>query len=122
MPVIEIRSYRTTQGGREQFHEQVKQHSLPLMLAWGIRVLGYGPSLHDERSYYLIRAFADLADLAATQADFYASTAWRSGPRAAIISLIESDSNVVMELGEAAIEALMSQHRLMAGTCPKPAR
>ena len=121
MRVIEIRSYRITEGGREQFHHLVCQHSLPLMQEWGISVLGFGPSLNDMSSYYLIRAFSDLVDLEATQAAFYASPAWRSGPRDAILALIESDSNVVMELSEAAIEALASQHGLTTGTCPKPA-
>lgn len=116
MRVIEIRSYRLASGGRKQFHQWVSQHSVPLMQGWGIAVLGFGPSLHDQCSYYLIRAFADLADLEATQAAFYASPGWRNGPRAAILSLIESDANVVLELDETAIEALAYQHGMAVGT------
>ncbi len=106
MRVIEIRSYRLRAGSRERFHQLVEQHSLPLMQAWGIAVLSYGPSLQDETGYFLMRAFADLAELDAAQAAFYASPGWREGPREAIIELIESDSNVVLALSEAAIEAL----------------
>lgn len=106
MPVIELRSYRLVRGSRDRFHQLVCQESLPLMQGWRIDVLDFGPSLHDADGYFLIRAFDDLASLEATQASFYASPAWRNGPREAIVSLIASDSNVVMELSHERIEAL----------------
>ncbi len=105
MPVVEIRSYRLLPGSRATFHQLVSEHSLPLMLAWGMDVLDFGPSLHDADGYFLIRAFHDLATLEAVQAAFYASEAWRSGPRAAIVSLIASDSNVVMAMSQQRIDA-----------------
>jgi hypothetical protein len=106
MPVIEIRSYRLVPSSRDRFHQLVSQQSLPLMLDWGIDVLDFGLSLNDADGYYLIRAFHDLNHLEATQAAFYASPAWRNGPREAIVSLIASDSNVVMEMSQDQIEAL----------------
>lgn len=106
MRVIEIRSYRLRAGSRGRFHQLLEEQSLPLMQAWGIDVLRFGPSLQDECGYFLLRAFADMADLQATQAAFYASDSWRNGPREAIVALIESDFNVVLALSEAAIAAL----------------
>jgi hypothetical protein len=106
MRVVEFRTYRLKPGSREQFHRLLIEKSVPLMQHWGIDVLGYGPSMHDTSSYYLTRSFADLADLEALQAAFYASADWRCGPRKAIVDLIESDSNVVMALRAAAIDAL----------------
>lgn len=114
MPVIELRSYRLLRGSRDRFHQVVCQESLPLMRDWRIDVVDFGPSLHDADSYFLIRAFDDLASLEAAQASFYASPAWRNGPREAIVSLIASDSNAVMELSHERIEALRNQ--------PLPAR
>jgi hypothetical protein len=104
--VIEIRSYRLRAGSRARFHQLVSEQSLPLMLAWGIDVVAFGPSLHDDGGYYLIRAFADLADLQATQTAFYASPGWRNGPREAIVELIVADSDVVLAVSAAAVEAL----------------
>lgn len=106
MRVIEICSYRLQPGSCARFHALVAQQSLPLMTAAGMDVLAFGPSLLGDESYYLIRAFADLGDLHASQEAFYASPAWRSGPRQAIIELIESDSHVVLEMSESAVEAL----------------
>lgn len=106
MPVIEIRSYRLVPGGRDRFHQLVSQQSLPLMRACGIDVVAFGPSLHDTEGYFLIRAFHDVAELGAAQAAFYASPAWRDGPREAIVGLIASDSDVVMALSPDRIDAL----------------
>lgn len=106
MRVIEIRSYRLQAGGRARFHQLVSEQSLPLMLAWGIDVVAFGPSLHDECGYYLIRAFADLADLQARQASFYASSGWRTGPREAIVELIVADSDAVLAVSAEAVESL----------------
>ncbi|MBL8506929.1 MAG: NIPSNAP family protein [Chitinimonas sp.] len=106
MPIVEIRSYQLMPGSRDRFHHLVCQQSLPLMLDWGIDVLDFGPSLHDGDGYFLIRAFRDLAKLEADQAAFYASTAWRNGPREAIVSLIASDSDIVMAMNHDRIEAL----------------
>ncbi len=130
MPVIEIRSYRLVPGSRDRFHQLVCQQSLPLMLDWGIDVVDFGPSLHDADGYFLIRAFHDLANLEAAQAAFYASPVWRDGPREAIVSLIASDSNVVMEMSQDCIEVLrnrvfacrakLARHELPRDTSPTP--
>lgn len=118
MPLIEIRSYRLVPGSRDRFHQLVNQQSLPLMLAWGMDVVNFGPSLHDAEGYFLIRAFRDMADLEVAQASFYASPAWRNGPREAIVGLIAADSHVVMELSLDRIEALRA--RALANDSQRP--
>ena len=63
---------------------------------WGVDVVAFGPSLDDEDRYVLIRRYASLDDLRASQDAFYGSDEWKEGPREAIVSLIESDLSVVM--------------------------
>lgn len=109
MPVIEIRGYQLVPGSRDRFHRLISEHSLPLMLEWGFDVVDLGPSLHDADSYFLMRAFRDMDALEAEQTAFYASPAWRQGPREAIVSLIASDSNVVLEMSPDRIEALRNR-------------
>jgi hypothetical protein len=104
--VIEIRSYKLRPGAGATFHALVSQRSVPLHAAAGIDVVAYGQSLHDPDAYYLIRSYADMAQLQSSQDAFYASPAWRQGPREAIIELIESDANAVMWLSVEAIAAL----------------
>ena len=57
---IEIRSYTLKPGARAEFHRLFLEEALPLLKHWNVDVVAYGPSLHDENSYYLMRHFASL--------------------------------------------------------------
>ena len=63
---------------------------------WGVEVVAFGPSIDDEDSYCLIRAYPSVAELERNQDAFYGSDEWRNGPREAIVSRIESSISVVM--------------------------
>jgi len=103
---VEVRSYNLKPGRREEFHRLVLDRSMPLVRKWKVDVVDFGPSLHDEDSYYLIRAYGSLAERASSHEAFYASPEWRQGPREAIIALIESDTSVVLELEETTVDLL----------------
>jgi hypothetical protein len=103
---VEVRSYNLKRGHRDEFHRLVVEKSLPLLQKWAVDVVDFGPSPHDEDSYYLIRAYGSLAERASSHEAFYASPEWREGPRAAIIALIESDTSIVLDLDAAAVDQL----------------
>lgn len=103
---VEIRSYNLKPGTREEFHRLVVERSYPLLKQWEVDVVAFGPSPHDADSYYLIRAYESLAHRASSHEEFYASPEWRQGPREAIISLIESDTSIVIEMDESTIALL----------------
>lgn len=103
---IEIRSYRLKPGAKAEFHRLVSAEAIPLALQWGTDVVAYGPSSADDEGYVLIRAYADTAQLTASQDGFYASDAWRDGPRQRILDLIDEHLSVVVSADEALIEAL----------------
>lgn len=104
--IIEIRSYQLKPGSALDFHHIMLTESAPLHKAFGIEIVAHGPSLHQPDTYFLIRAFDDLHDLDQSQKDFYASDAWRNGPRESIVSAIASDANVVMWVDSSAVQAL----------------
>ena len=104
--IVEIRSYLLKPGSGPRFHSLVSNQSIPLLKEWGMEVVAFGQSLHNPDAYYLIRAYNDLDHLNSSQAEFYATDAWRKGPREAIIELIESDSNSVLWLTSEAIDAI----------------
>jgi len=103
---VEVRSYNLKRGHRDEFHRLVVEKSLPLLRKWAVDVVDFGPSPHDEDSYYLIRAYGSLAERASSHEAFYASPEWREGPRAAIVALIENDTSIVLELDAAAVDLL----------------
>jgi hypothetical protein len=104
--LVEIRSYNLKAGSRNEFHGLVLTISYPMMKRWGVDVIAFGPSLHDDDSYYLIRAYESLDDRRGSQDAFYSSPDWRQGPRESIISLIESDTSIVIEMDESVVDSI----------------
>jgi hypothetical protein len=103
---VEIRSYNLKPGTRDEFHQLVVEKSMPMLKRWKVDVVDFGPSLHDENSYYLIRAYQSLSDRQQSQDAFYGSDEWRQGPRDEIMALIENYTTVVVEMEEATVNAL----------------
>lgn len=103
---IEIRSYNLKPGRRAEFHRLFLEAAMPLLQRWKVDVVAYGPSLHDENSYYLIRRFDSLDHREQSEDAFYGGDEWRNGPREAILALIENYTEVVLELDEATIQGL----------------
>ena len=104
--VVEVRSYNLKPGTRDEFHRLFLEEAFPLLQRWNVDVLAYGPSLHDENSYYLMRRFDSLAHREQSEDSFYGSAEWRQGPRQAILACIESYAEIVIELDEAALQGL----------------
>jgi hypothetical protein len=103
--LVEIRSYKLKAGEAAAFHHAVESRVMP-MLGPVMDVAAYGPSAHEADTYYLIRAYADLADLQAQQDAFYDSRAWREGPRNAIVGRIESYLDTVVWMSQASVDDL----------------
>jgi hypothetical protein len=104
--LIEIRSYTLKPGTREEFHRLFLQEALPMLQRWNVDVVAYGPSLHDQDSYFLMRRFDSLVRREESEDAFYGSDEWKQGPRESIIALIENYTEIVLELDEATIDGL----------------
>jgi hypothetical protein len=103
---IEIRSYNLKPGSREEFHRLFLQEAMPLLQHWNVDVVAYGPSLHDENSYFLMRCFQGLSHREQSENAFYGSDEWRQGPRQAILALIENYTEIVLELDDTTVQGL----------------
>lgn len=104
--VVEIRSYTLKAGTRDGFHRRFEAEALPMLQRWKADVVAYGPSLHDDESYILIRGFASLDARQREEDAFYGSDEWKNGPRAATLADIASYTTVVLELDHGAVDAL----------------
>ncbi len=107
--LLEIRSYKLAPGTRAEFHRLVTERAMPLLEKARMDVVAYGPSPHDDSSYYLMRSFDDLAHREQAEAAFYGGAPWREGPREAILALIESYTEFVIELDESVIDRLRTR-------------
>ena len=104
--IVEFRSLVLRSHSRDKFHRYFVEQSLPLLKQWNMDVVVYGPSLHDENTFYVIRRFDSLAQREQMEDAFYNSDDWRKGPREGMIALIENYADIVLELDEAAVQAL----------------
>src|SRR3984885_8545213 len=96
--VAEIRSYTLRPGTRDAFHQLVLDYSLPMLKRWKIDVPGYGPSLQEDSSYYLVRIYPSLEARNRSEDAFYGSDEWKKGPREAIVSRIINYTTVIVPL------------------------
>ncbi|HKG53234.1 MAG TPA: NIPSNAP family protein [Anaerolineales bacterium] len=103
---LEIRSYTLKPGTRQEFHRLFTEDAFPLLKRWNVDVVAYGPSLHDENSYYLMRHYNSLTQREESENAFYGSNEWRQGPRELILALIENYSEIVLELDHVVLEGL----------------
>ena len=103
---IEIRSLNLKPGPHEEFHRLYVEQAFPLLKRWNFDVVAYGPSLHDENSYYVIRRFDSLAQRERMEDAYYSSDDWRKGPREAMLALIENYVDVVFEVDEVTLQGL----------------
>lgn len=87
--VFEILTLDIKPGRRNEFHNVYVTQSVPLLKKWNFNVVAYGPSLHDANSYYVIRRFKSLEDREKSEDAFYSSDDWKSGPRNAIMELVD---------------------------------
>lgn len=104
--IIEIRSYNLKPGMRAEFDRIARTEVRQMLERHGTDVIAAQPSPGEENAYYLIRAYADLAERDASQAAFYGSSAWRDGPRESILACIDNYVTIVIETPEAAIDGL----------------
>jgi hypothetical protein len=111
---IEIRAYNLRPGARAEFHRLVIEESLPMLRRWNVDVVAFGPSRHDDDSYFLIRSYASLEERQRSQDAFYGSDEWRRGPREAIVSRIVSDTSVVLEVDAGTLDRLRALGRASA--------
>ena len=108
--VFEILTLDIKAGRRDEFHKVYVTQSVPLLKKWKFDLVAYGPSLHDANSYYVIRRFKSLEDREKSEEAFYSSDDWKSGPRDAIMGLVDHFAYAVvstetLEKVEAAIES-----------------
>jgi NIPSNAP protein len=108
---LEIRSYNLKPDSRGEFHRLFMEEAMPLLKRWNVDVVSYGPSLHDENSYYLMRRYDSLDQREESENAFYGSDEWRQGPREAIIALIENYTEIVLELDEVTVQGLRDMNK-----------
>ena len=94
---VELRVYTLKAGTRARFEQRFSKQILPMLKRAGITVVHAGPSLHDDNSFCLIRAFPSLEVREQQLAEFYGSEEWLTRHDDAVMAMIDSYSTCVVE-------------------------
>lgn len=111
--VLDIRTYRTVTGERDELLRIMTDGSVPMLRRFGIDVVAFGPSLHDEEHSFLIRSFASVAERDEQLERFYGSDEWVTTYDKLVMALLDSYHVVVVEASPDVVAAL--------ATLPPPA-
>lgn len=74
--LLELRLFTVKPGMREEFDRVSREGTVPLMRKIGITVVASGPSLYDEDTYYLLRAFDNEEQRVSLGASLYEQPEW----------------------------------------------
>jgi hypothetical protein len=97
--VIELRVYTLKPGVRDSFQRRFPEEIAPMLTRFGVTVVAAQPSLHDERSFTLIRVFPTLAERELQLASFYGSEELLRRHDETVMAMIEQYDTCVVEAG-----------------------
>jgi ketosteroid isomerase-like protein len=86
-----------------------------MLKRWKVDVIGYGPSLHDADSYFLMRGFEGVEQRQQSEDAFYGSDEWKQGPRERILADIDSYTTIVIRLDAVTLDGLRRAGGAMPG-------
>ena len=102
--VIEMRTYTTKPGRREEFLEIFRAKSMPAHAEIGMKILGPFPSLEDPDTFFFMRGFPDLASREPMKARFYEGELWKKELENALMPMLEKYEVVLVEDAEGLVK------------------
>jgi len=109
--LLDVRLYQIKSGKRQEFDALVREETIPLARRYGHAVVDFGPSIHDEDSYYLIRAFTTDEERRRALEGLYGSEEWLRDYDQRVMSFIESYQTVVFPTSPEAVRLLIEASR-----------
>jgi hypothetical protein len=104
--VLEVKIVRIHHGQRDAYHDYMREGLARVYEAQGLRYIYYGPSLHDEDSYFVIRAHPSVADRAERLDAVYGSQDWLMNHEEKVLAMVESMDTALFDADDQLIEAL----------------
>ena len=110
--VLDIRTYRTVPGGRDELIRIMAEETVPMLRRYGIEVVAFGPSLQDDDLALLIRFFESMQERDEKIESFYESEEWLSHYDERVMALIANYHVVVIPASHDAATALAASKSL----------
>jgi hypothetical protein len=95
--IIEMRTYKTRPGKRDEFLEIFRTRSMPAHAAIGMKILGPFLSLEDPDTFFFMRGFPDLSSREPMKAKFYEGELWKRELEDRLMPMLEKYDVVLVE-------------------------
>ena len=106
--IIEVRTYRTKAGLRDQFIAFFEERSIPALRSEGMTVLGPMLDLEDPDTFIWFLAFPSLEERDRMKSAFYGGDVWTNELEPIAIPMLESHSSVLTETTAGFVDDLHS--------------
>lgn len=116
--MLDIRTYRTVPGGREEFLRIMADEAVPMLRRYGIEVVAFGPAVQDDDHAILIRFFISLEERKQQLERFYGSEEWLTKHDPRVTPLIERYHTVVLPASPEVAAALSTLGRIGEAGAP----
>jgi len=104
--LLEMRLFKVVPGTRTEFDRISREGTIPLMRRHGITVIAYGPSVDDDDSYFLLRAFASKEQRAEQSESLYATAEWMENYDGPVMAMIDSYQTAVTPANRHVVQQL----------------
>lgn len=101
--IVEMRTYRTKPGRREEFLRIFRAKSVPAHREIGMKILGPFLSIEDPDVFFFMRGFPDLASRDPMKAKFYEGELWKRELEGVLLPMLEKYDVVLVEDTDARI-------------------
>ena len=101
--IIEMRTYRTKRGMRDEFLRIFRSKSVPAHLDIGMKILGPFLSVDDPDTFFFMRGFPDLPSREPMKAKFYEGELWKKELESVLLPMLEKYDVVLVEDAEGRI-------------------
>ena len=95
--IIEMRTYKTQPGKREEFLRVFRERSVPAHAKIGMKILGPFVSVEDPDTFFFMRGFPDLASREPLKAKFYEGELWKRELEAMLMPMLDKWEVVLVD-------------------------
>lgn len=95
--IIEMRTYRTKPGKRDEFLRIFRTQSVPAHLEIGMKILGPFVSVDDPDVFFFMRGFPDLPSREPMRARFYEGELWKTQLEGVLLPMLEKYDVVLVD-------------------------
>ena len=104
--VLEVRIFRAHHGRRNELLARFRDELLPMLKRHSVEPIHWGPSLHDEDSCFLIRAWPSAAERQEKLDAMYGGAEWLMNQEEQVLGMIDTMNSCIFEADEWLIGAI----------------